>query len=163
MSPIVELEGLSVEFGHGRQRTTAVAGVSLSLSAGECLALVGESGSGKSVTARTLVGLTAPGAAVRAERFLVEGRDAAAFGEREWRRVRGRTVALVLQDALSALDPLRRVGTEVGEPLLAHRVLPKAEVPDRVEELLRDVGVPSRPNGPGSTPTSSPAGCVSGR
>ncbi|MGW7583901.1 dipeptide ABC transporter ATP-binding protein [Kitasatospora sp. NPDC054768] len=142
MSPIVELEGLSVEFGHGRQRTTAVAGVSLSLSAGECLALVGESGSGKSVTARTLVGLTAPGAAVRAERFLVEGRDAAAFGEREWRRVRGRTVALVLQDALSALDPLRRVGTEVGEPLLAHRVLPKAEVPDRVEELLRDVGVP---------------------
>ncbi|MFD5433306.1 dipeptide ABC transporter ATP-binding protein [Kitasatospora sp. NPDC127067] len=142
MSPIVELEGLSVEFGHGRQRTTAVAGVSLSLSAGECLALVGESGSGKSVTARTLVGLTAPGAAVRAERFLVEGRDAAAFGEREWRRVRGRTVALVLQDALSALDPLRRVGTEVGEPLLAHRVLPKAEVPGRVEELLRDVGVP---------------------
>ncbi|MEU3563956.1 ABC transporter ATP-binding protein [Kitasatospora sp. NPDC006786] len=142
MSPIVELEGLSVEFGHGRQRTTAVAGVSLSLSAGECLALVGESGSGKSVTARTLVGLTAPGAAVRAERFLVEGRDAAAFGEREWRRVRGRTVALVLQDALSALDPLRRVGTEVGEPLLAHRVLPKAEVPGRVEELLGDVGVP---------------------
>ncbi|MFF2751436.1 dipeptide ABC transporter ATP-binding protein [Kitasatospora sp. NPDC058048] len=142
MSPIVELEGLSVEFGHGRQRTAAVAGVSLSLSAGECLALVGESGSGKSVTARTLVGLTAPGAAVRAERFLVEGRDAAAFGEREWRRVRGRTVALVLQDALSALDPLRRVGTEVGEPLLAHRVLPKAEVPRRVEELLRDVGVP---------------------
>ncbi|MGW7444930.1 dipeptide ABC transporter ATP-binding protein [Kitasatospora sp. NPDC054795] len=142
MSPIVELEGLSVEFGHGRQRTAAVAGVSLSLSAGECLALVGESGSGKSVTARTLVGLTAPGAAVRAERFLVEGRDAAAFGEREWRRVRGRTVALVLQDALSALDPLRRVGTEVGEPLLAHRVLPKAEVPGRVEELLRDVGVP---------------------
>ncbi|MFE6503383.1 dipeptide ABC transporter ATP-binding protein [Kitasatospora sp. NPDC057738] len=142
MSPIVELEGLSVEFGHGRQRTTAVAGVSLSLSAGECLALVGESGSGKSVTARTLVGLTAPGAAVRAERFLVEGQDAAAFGEREWRRVRGRTVALVLQDALSALDPLRRVGTEVGEPLLAHRVLPKAEVPGRVEELLGDVGVP---------------------
>ncbi|MFD0404016.1 dipeptide ABC transporter ATP-binding protein [Kitasatospora sp. NPDC127116] len=142
MSPIVELEGLSVEFGHGRQRTAAVAGVSLSLSAGECLALVGESGSGKSVTARTLVGLTAPGAAVRAERFLVEGRDAAAFGEREWRRVRGRTVALVLQDALSALDPLRRVGTEVGEPLLAHRVLPKAEVPGRVEELLGDVGVP---------------------
>ncbi|MFE7590523.1 dipeptide ABC transporter ATP-binding protein [Kitasatospora sp. NPDC057512] len=140
--PIVELEGLSVEFGHGRRRTTAVAGVSLSLSAGECLALVGESGSGKSVTARTLVGLTAPGAAVRAERFLVEGRDAAAFGEREWRRVRGRTVGLVLQDALSALDPLRRVGAEVGEPLLAHRVLPKAEVPGRVEELLRDVGVP---------------------
>ncbi|MFJ6616031.1 dipeptide ABC transporter ATP-binding protein [Kitasatospora sp. NPDC091335] len=142
MSPIVELEGLNVEFGHGRRRTTVVAGVSLTLSAGECLALVGESGSGKSVTARTLVGLTAPGAAVRAERFLVEGRDAAAFGEREWRRVRGRTVGLVLQDALSALDPLRRVGAEVAEPLLAHRVLPKADVPGRVEELLAAVGVP---------------------
>ncbi|MBD0676086.1 dipeptide ABC transporter ATP-binding protein [Streptomyces sp. CBMA156] len=142
MSPIVELEGLNVEFGHGRRRTTVVAGVSLTLSAGECLALVGESGSGKSVTARTLVGLTAPGAAVRAERFLVEGRDAAAFGERDWRRVRGRTVGLVLQDALSALDPLRRVGAEVGEPLLAHRVLPKADVPGRVEELLAAVGVP---------------------
>ncbi|MFC8447852.1 dipeptide ABC transporter ATP-binding protein [Kitasatospora sp. NPDC057223] len=140
--PLVELVHLSVGFGRGRTRTTAVRDVSLSLAPGECLALVGESGSGKSVTARALVGLTAPGATVRAERLRIDGEDASGHGERQWRRIRGRLIGLVLQDALSALDPLRRVGAEVGEPLRAHRLAPKSEIPSRVEALLSDVGIP---------------------
>ena len=72
---------------------------------GECVAIVGESGSGKSVTARTLVGLTGPGATVTAGRFTVKGQDALRFGPRDWRRLRGRFAGLVLQDALLSLRP----------------------------------------------------------
>ncbi len=91
---------------------------------------------------RALVGLTAPGATVRAERLRIDGEDVSAHGERQWRRIRGRPVGLVLQDALSALDPLRRVAAEVGEPLHTHRLAPKSEIPSRVAELLPAVGVP---------------------
>ncbi|MFC9862050.1 MULTISPECIES: dipeptide ABC transporter ATP-binding protein [unclassified Streptomyces] len=136
------VRGLTVAFGHGRRRRTVVHDVSLTLAPGECLALVGESGSGKSVTARALIGLAGPESAVRSEGLQVDGRDATGFREREWRTVRGRVVGLVSQDALSALDPLRRVGAEVAEPLLVHRLARRGEVAERVTGLLRDAGVP---------------------
>ncbi|MFI8812569.1 MULTISPECIES: dipeptide ABC transporter ATP-binding protein [unclassified Streptomyces] len=136
------VRGLTVAFGHGRRRRTVVHDVSLTLAPGECLALVGESGSGKSVTARALIGLAGPESAVRSEGLQVDGRDATGFREREWRTVRGRVVGLVSQDALSALDPLRRVGAEVAEPLLVHRLARRDEVAERVTGLLRDAGVP---------------------
>ncbi|MGW1294308.1 dipeptide ABC transporter ATP-binding protein [Streptomyces sp. NPDC002533] len=136
------VRSLSVSFGHGRRRRTVVHDVSLTLAPGECLALVGESGSGKSVTARSLIGLAGPDAAVRAEGLWVDGRDATGFRERDWRTVRGRVVGLVSQDALGALDPLRRIGAEVAEPLLVHSLATRAEVPGRVNTLLADAGVP---------------------
>ncbi|OKI44683.1 ABC transporter ATP-binding protein [Streptomyces sp. TSRI0281] len=136
------VRGLTVAFGHGRRRRTVVHDVSLTLAPGECLALVGESGSGKSVTARALIGLAGPESAVHSEGLQVDGRDATGFREREWRTVRGRVVGLVSQDALSALDPLRRVGAEVAEPLLVHRLARRGEVAERVTGLLRDAGVP---------------------
>ncbi|MYW98218.1 MULTISPECIES: ABC transporter ATP-binding protein [unclassified Streptomyces] len=136
------VRSLTVSFGHGRRRRTVVHDVSLTLAPGECLALVGESGSGKSVTARSLIGLAGPESAVRAEGLWVDGRDATGFRERDWRTVRGRVVGLVSQDALGALDPLRRIGAEVAEPLLAHALAPRAEVPARVNALLADAGVP---------------------
>ncbi|MCX4680728.1 ABC transporter ATP-binding protein [Streptomyces sp. NBC_01433] len=136
------VRGLTVAFGHGRRRRTVVHDVSLTLAPGECLALVGESGSGKSVTARALIGLAGPESTVHSEGLQVDGRDATGFREREWRTVRGRVVGLVSQDALSALDPLRRVGAEVAEPLLVHRLARRGEVAERVTGLLGDVGVP---------------------
>ncbi|MFB8139644.1 dipeptide ABC transporter ATP-binding protein [Streptomyces parvus] len=136
------VRSLTVSFGHGRRRRTVVHDVSLTLAPGECLALVGESGSGKSVTARSLIGLAGPESAVRAEGLWVDGRDAAGFRERDWRTVRGRVVGLVSQDALGALDPLRRIGAEVAEPLLVHSLATRAEIPGRVNALLADAGVP---------------------
>ncbi|MEV4510277.1 ABC transporter ATP-binding protein [Dactylosporangium sp. NPDC049525] len=135
---LLRVEDLRVTFHSGRRRVDAVRGVSLEVAAGECLAVVGESGSGKSVTARTLVGLTGPGARVEAGRLEFAGRDLRRLGPRGWRDVRGRGIGLVLQDALVSLDPLRTVGAEIAEALASSRSSRRA----RVVELLAEVGVP---------------------
>ncbi|WP_104165067.1 ABC transporter ATP-binding protein [Arthrobacter sp. SX1312] len=141
-TPVVELEGLSVAFGRGIHRREIIHDLSLSIRPGECLALVGESGSGKSVTARTLVGLTGPGADVRSRAQRFRGRDASAWGERQWTRVRGKEAGFILQDALSSLDALRTVGDEVGEVLRLHGDLDRGARRQRVVGLLASVGVP---------------------
>lgn len=113
--PVVSARNLRVCFGD----VAAVRGVDLVLPRGRAVALVGESGSGKSVTARALIGLT--GGVVTADVLRIAGHDVAGLGERgsraerAWRRIRGRVVGTVLQDALGSLDPLRPVGAEVAD------------------------------------------------
>ena len=137
-APLVDIRGLHVSFNG----VPVVHGVDLQLRTGQCLALVGESGSGKSVTARTLVGLTGAGAHVQAQRLAFAGQDLRQFDERAWQRLRGEHIGFVMQDALGSLDPLRRVGAEIEEPLLLHTDLAAEQRRLRVLELLRQVGVP---------------------
>jgi peptide/nickel transport system ATP-binding protein len=139
---LLEVQHLSIDFVDRDRRVSAVRDVSLTLDAGECLAVVGESGSGKSATARALIGLAGSTAEVRAERLAYQGRELSALSEAKWREIRGARIGFVLQDALSSLDPLRRIGNEVGEPLVVHTTLSKGERRQRVESLLADVGVP---------------------
>ena len=135
-SPLLDVEDLSVAFdGH-----QVVHDVSFTLRPGECLGIVGESGSGKSVTARSLLGLNGPSAEVTAT-TLDAGVDVLTASEAELRVLRGRRIGYVLQDALVSLDPLRRVGTEIAEPLRAHGV-PRCDRPGRVHELLAAASVP---------------------
>ncbi|MDJ1137480.1 dipeptide ABC transporter ATP-binding protein [Streptomyces iconiensis] len=136
------MTGLNVRFDDGPTPVHAVRDASFSLNAGRCLALVGESGSGKSVLARSLLGLAGPDATVTADQLRIAGYDARSFGPREWRAVRGRRIGLVAQDALTALDPVRPVGREIAEPLLAHHIVPRRAVRARVLELLDRVGMP---------------------
>ncbi|MBF8672537.1 ABC transporter ATP-binding protein [Pseudomonas putida] len=137
-APLVDIRGLHVSFNG----VPVVHSVDLQLRAGQCLALVGESGSGKSVTARTLVGLTGAGAHVQAQRLAFAGQDLRQLDERAWQRLRGEHIGFVMQDALGSLDPLRRVGAEIEEPLLLHTDLGAEQRRLRVLELLRQVGVP---------------------
>jgi len=136
--PLVDIRDLRVGFNG----VPVVRGVNLQLHAGQCLALVGESGSGKSVTARTLVGLTGPGADVQAQRLAFAGQDLRGLDQAAWQRLRGGRIGFVMQDALGSLDPLRRVGAEIEEPLYLHTRLGAEQRRLHVLELLRQVGVP---------------------
>ncbi|MGN8027952.1 ATP-binding cassette domain-containing protein [Microbacterium sp. 22242] len=136
--PALRVEGLRI----GIDRRMLVDDVSFAVAPGECVALVGESGAGKSLTVRALLGLLPEHAAVSAETLEVDGVDVRRLPEREWRALRGARIALVSQDALVSLDPLRRIGAEVAEPLEIHGSLRRAERGVRVRELLTDVAMP---------------------
>src|SRR4051794_33664136 len=137
-APILRVENLRVSFAG----TEVVRGISFTARPGRCLAIVGESGSGKSVTARTLVGLTGRHARVTADRVDLAGTDLLHTTEHAWRAVRGRRIGFVLQDALTSLDQLRRVGDEVAEPLRLHGWGTRADRAAKAVELLGSVGVP---------------------
>jgi peptide/nickel transport system ATP-binding protein len=141
--PRLRVENLRAGFVARGVRTDVVDGVSFELAPGECVAIVGESGSGKSVTARSLVGLTGRHGVLDADRIEIAGRDVRHLGAASWRRLRGRDIGFILQDALVSLDPLRPVGREIAEPLTLHRWGGRAERGARVIELLTRVGVPS--------------------
>jgi peptide/nickel transport system ATP-binding protein len=123
-------------------RREVVNGVSFDLTPGECVAIVGESGSGKSVTARALVGLAGRNGIVETDALELHHEDASAFTDRKWRRVRGRDIGFILQDALVSLDPLRPVRAEIAEALRLHGWGNRAARARRVIELLTRVGVP---------------------
>jgi oligopeptide/dipeptide ABC transporter ATP-binding protein len=133
VTPLLEVEDLVVEFG----RVAAVAGVSFRLPQGPFgLGVVGESGSGKTTIARALLGLVhASSGAIR-----LDGEDVARSRGRALRRYR-RAVQIVFQDPTTTLDPRVRIGATIAEPIRAHGIAPKAEIPGRVTALLEEVGL----------------------
>ncbi|MFJ5504706.1 dipeptide ABC transporter ATP-binding protein [Pectobacterium carotovorum] len=150
-TPLLRVENLSVTFPSPFGPIRSVKNLSFQVNAGEILALVGESGSGKSVTARTLVGLSGEGVDVQANAIELTRHDGSLcdlryLTDRDWRAIRGREIGFVLQDALVSLDPLRKIGQEVAEPILTHRLLPREQIPARVAELLTKAGIPDPEN-----------------
>ncbi|HEY4556993.1 MAG TPA: ABC transporter ATP-binding protein [Enteractinococcus sp.] len=137
-NPAVEIQNLSVTFP-GPQKTVieAVKNVSFSLIPGKALGIVGESGSGKSVTARALLGLT--GGTVTADTLNILGTDARNLTDKQWRELRGSQVAMILQDALNSLDPLRPIHREIADGLPVSRKQRKAAA----IEALREVDMPN--------------------
>ncbi|QTF10165.1 ABC transporter ATP-binding protein [Brenneria izadpanahii] len=152
VQPLLNVQGLSVTFPGGEQGPVeSVKNLTFQVNPGEILALVGESGSGKSVTARSLVGLAGEHADVSAGAIDLRRHDGSRcdlryLTDRDWRHIRGREIGFILQDALVSLDPLRKIGQEIAEPLLTHRLLPRAEVAGRVAELLTRAGIPDPVN-----------------
>jgi peptide/nickel transport system ATP-binding protein len=140
MTALLEIEDLRVTVGGHR----AVAGVSFAMgpravTRGERLGIVGESGAGKSMLARAILRLLPPGAAMSATRLAFDGVDLAATGEAAMRRLRGRRIALVLQDPRFSLNPAMRIGDQIAEGLRAHAGLSGAAARDRALALIEAV------------------------
>ncbi|MGV9802284.1 ABC transporter ATP-binding protein [Mycobacterium sp. NPDC003449] len=144
--PALQVDGLCVDIRTITGTVRAVDGVSFSAHRGETLALLGESGCGKSMTATALVGLLDPVADVTSGTARLAGKDTAVdlFGvDRKKRRaIAGTELAIVFQDALTALNPLYTVGTQLAEPFRIHRGLSAKEAKGKAVELMARVGIP---------------------
>ncbi|WP_393061696.1 dipeptide ABC transporter ATP-binding protein [Streptomyces sp. LN549] len=140
---LLGIEDLRISYRSGTGRVDAVRGVSLTVAPGEVVALVGASGSGKSTTAHAVVGLLPPGATLTAGRIVFGATDLAAAGEAAMRRHRGRDIGFVPQDPMVSLNPVRRIGPQVGEVLLIHKLVTgRRQAAQRAVELLAEAGLP---------------------
>jgi len=141
MSALLEVDGLTVTFHSRRGEARAVDGVGYSLEAGETLGIVGESGSGKSVAHLAILGLLPSSAHVEARRLTFGGRDLSTLREDERRRLRGREMAMVFQDPMSALNPLLPIGLQLSEVLEVHESATRREARRRAATALGEVGI----------------------
>lgn len=141
--PLLMVEDLRTHFITRRGVIKAVDGVSFTLDAGETLALVGESGSGKSVTCLSLVRLVPePAGRIVGGRVLLEGHDLLQKSASEMRRVRGKQIAMVLQDPMTSLNPALTIGTQVSEVVRLHQGVRGVTLRERVMEALRRLRIP---------------------
>jgi len=141
--PVLSVHDLTVRFETRRGSGVAVKNVSFDLAAGETLGLVGESGCGKSTTAMAIARvLPRPAARIESGRILLEGRDLLTLPEAELRGIRGRELTMILQDPLSALNPVFSIGTQVAEPLRIHQNLRGGTLRRKVVELLEMLRIP---------------------
>lgn len=141
--PLLTVNDLHTVFDTPRGALRAVDGVSLSLRAGETLGVVGESGSGKSVLGRSIMGLITNGSGVTVSGSVCfDGHDVHRLLPVQLRRLWGRRVAMVFQDPMTSLNPVKRVGLHLTETLKRHLGLGRREARDRAVELMREVGIP---------------------
>ncbi|WPO43852.1 ABC transporter ATP-binding protein [Tardiphaga sp. 42S5] len=141
-NPILTIEGLSVKLPKGADRSHALGGVSMAIAANEIVCVVGESGSGKSVMANAIMRLLPGEVAIDGGRVLFEGKDLASASNTEMRKVRGAGIAMIFQEPMTALNPLRTIGDQIGEMFEIHTDLSKADIKARVLALLQDVHIP---------------------
>ena len=139
-SPLLEVEGLAVTFGGPGGPVRVVDDVSFTIARGEKFALVGESGSGKTQTALALLRLNGDGRL--GGRVRLDGRELGTLSEREMRGVRGKEIAMIFQEPMTALNPLYAVGEQIAETLTLHEGLSRAAARARAIELLELTGIP---------------------
>ena len=132
-----EMADMTVRFTIGE----ALRGASLRIAPGDRMGIVGESGSGKSMLAACLMGMV-PDAATLSGTLTIDGTDMTHAPEATWQTIRARRAAMIFQEPMSALNPLRRVGDTVAEPMRVHLGLGKAQARDRVLALFEEVGIP---------------------
>ena len=140
-TPVLDVTDLHVEIRQAGRVTPILRGVNLSVTPGRIHALVGESGGGKSMVAKAATGLLPASAVVTQGRIELDGQDVSHWPEARWRTVRGRTVSMVLQDPLTALNPVRRIGAQMADVLRLHQGLRGDALDAENLRLLNEVQV----------------------
>ncbi len=140
-TPLIHVDGLTVEFATRDGAVAAVRDVSFDIAAGETLGIVGESGSGKSVTSYALMRILDDNGRVARGALSYSGVDLVAAGERQMRDIRGREISMIFQNPRSALNPIRKVGRQIEDVLRQHAVAAGAEARRKAVELLETVRI----------------------
>ncbi|MCJ8138942.1 ABC transporter ATP-binding protein [Falsirhodobacter halotolerans] len=140
--PLLDIRNLTVPLPRGADRPFAVKDLSLTLNPGEILCVVGETGSGKSLTAMAAMGLLPPNLPAATGHIGFEGRDLLHLPAKERRTLSGRRLAMIFQEPIAALNPVYRVGDQVGEVFRLHTDLSAAQIRDKVLHLFREVRLP---------------------
>jgi oligopeptide/dipeptide ABC transporter ATP-binding protein len=143
--PLLRLDKLSTHYiaGGGLRVVRAVDEVSLTVNAGETLGIVGESGSGKSTLALTMLRVLPTAAKIVGGHMWFEGEDLVRKSDAEMREIRGKRIAMVLQDPMASLNPLFSIGDQIAEPIRVHEKTSRAAAWDRARALLKAVRIPS--------------------
>jgi peptide/nickel transport system ATP-binding protein len=143
VAPLLEVANLRVEIPVEHAVLRPVRGLDLTVEKGRTLAIVGESGCGKSLTSLAILGLLPRAARLTADRIALGGQSLVGLSERDWRDIRGRRIAMIFQDPMTALDPCYRIGDQMVEVLRQHRRISAGDAGSRALALLRKVGIPS--------------------
>jgi peptide/nickel transport system ATP-binding protein len=138
----LQVQDLSVGFGHGRKSFNIIVSLSFSVAEGETLGLVGESGSGKSMTAAALMGLLPWGGSVRSGSIQLEGVELTRLSQAVLRQVRGQKIGMIFQNPLSSLNPSMTIVEQIAEPYRLYCGASSAAAREHALQLLQDVGVP---------------------
>jgi oligopeptide/dipeptide ABC transporter ATP-binding protein len=141
MPPLLTIEGLNVRYDGPRGEVRAVDGLDLTVAEGETYALVGESGCGKTATAYSILRLVEPGR-ITGGTMTFQGRDLMTLSEKEMRRVRGGAIGIAFQEPGTALNPVLKIGTQVGESLRIHKGLSRKDAWREAVRLLGEVALP---------------------
>jgi len=142
-NPLLDVSGLTVSFATDGGKVTAVRDVSFSVGAGEIVSIVGESGSGKTVSALSILGLTDKRSTSIEGSVIFRGQRILEMSDREMRQIRGRDIALISQDPMTALTPVYTIGWQIAEQIRAHERISAGGARRRAIELLGEVGLPN--------------------
>lgn len=141
---ILSAKDVEVQFSLRGQMLTAIRRCSLDLYEGETLAIVGESGSGKSVFTKAFVGMLDSNGSVTNGSIIYNGEDISKYKtEKEWLKIRGKEIAMVMQDPMTSLNPLKKVGVQIQESIELHQGLKGEEAKAEAIEMLKKVGIPN--------------------
>ena len=140
--PIISAKDVEITFSLRGKKLNAIRKCSLDLYDGETLAIVGESGSGKSVFTKNFVGMLDANGKITGGSIMFEGRDMTKFTEKDWLGVRGKKIAMVMQDPMTSLNPLKKIGKQIQESIEHHQGLKGEEAKKAAIEMLGKVGIP---------------------
>ena len=139
---ILSVHDLDVKFTLRGQTLHAIRGISLDVYRGESLAIVGESGSGKSVFTKTFMGLLDANGSITGGSIRYEGQELTQLkSDKDWRAIRGREIAMVMQDPMTSLNPLKTIGAQIEEAVVLHQGLKGQQARQAVLEVLEEVGI----------------------